>query len=69
MAKLIQFISSVLLTIVLLFISMPTSGYEMARVRHSKAENRFVFDTVNIQEESEIPRRPVIEFESGEDVD
>lgn len=69
MAKLIKFISSVLLIIVLLFISMPTSGYEIARARYSKVESGFVFDTVNIQEESEIARRPVIEFESGEDVD
>lgn len=68
MAKLIKFISSVLLIIVLLCITIPTNGYKMARVRYNKAESGFVFDSVNIQEEQEIQRRPVIEFESGEDL-
>lgn len=69
MAKLIKFISSVLLLVVLLFISMPTSGYKVARVRYNKADSGFIFDTANIPEESETQQRPVIKFQSGEAVD
>ncbi|KAJ6640278.1 hypothetical protein Bhyg_13028 [Pseudolycoriella hygida] len=58
MAKLIKFISSVLLIIVLIFISMPTSGHKMARVQYDKAESRFVFDAVRVVEESETQRQP-----------
>ncbi|KAG4079982.1 hypothetical protein HA402_006294 [Bradysia odoriphaga] len=69
MAKLIKFVSSVLLIIVLLFISMPTNGYKSARMRYNQTAGGFDFDSVNVPDESEQPHGPIIEFETGEDLD
>lgn len=66
MAKLIKFLSIVLLITVLLLISMPTNGYKGARMRYNKEKNGFVFDSVDIQDDSEISRRPIITLESDE---
>ncbi len=67
MAKLIKFVSSALFIIVLLFIVMPTNGYEIARMRYSKEKSGFVFDALSVQDGSEIPRRPTIE--TGDDME